>query len=596
MQDRQRLIWGSSTVLIGGLASVAIASGNSMVAAAGGAIAGGTAGMVGGTILSKKRDRQFPVSEQLVDLLGKLGDMQGETKFELIALKGKIDRSQADFKSELKGLKSKIDRNESELSSKLKILTGQIEENKTELATLKNRADRQQVTENPASVFSNLDAEIAPAIEGESEVRSDNISQVVDWFKAKNKNINIESYRQTEAVDPLLDRISMSLGEGYPSLKSFYKKLKYHLQDGSRFWFRLAESSAEDIRVCTSFCTLLNSSSFLSYYRYSSQTKEISAAPQTNPKMTNFLQGEWFERFVYKKICNLLLERNIDNYYACRGIQGKFDTQRDFELDLLFLIDNEPLWIECKAGQDYNLYLKKYSEYRKKLGIPKERSFMVILDLTDAQTVDYTNLWDISVANINNFIELIDRVLDLSEKQENNQIDPSISSNSANNRESDRSAALEISNLLALLNRKALRPAPEYRQVAIEKLIKLLSSFNEPLTINQIKDKLAETLQVSKHIARNIVKALKLAGCFLNESGEIVNSYNLPVSRLVSLEAAVLEQKCMESYAAAVLAVEPNYFENSDNISNFERITGGKTPDYEIIELLKMRNTNTEES
>jgi hypothetical protein len=51
----------------------------------------------------------------------------------------------------------------------------------------------------------------------------------------------------------------------------------------------------------------------------------------------------------------------------------------------------------------------------------------------------------------------------------------------------------------------------------------------------------------------------------------------------------------MESYAAAVLPVAPNYFENSDNVSTFEQTTGGKAPNPEIIEILKMRNTNVEE-
>jgi hypothetical protein len=613
MQDRQRLILGSSTVLIGGLASVAIASGNPMLASAGGAIAGGTAGIVGGTIFTKRRERQFsdiqsPVNEQLVNLLGKLGDLQGETKTELAALKGKIDQTKGDLKSELKSLKDQIGQTKGDLKLELKGLKEQIDEDqsqsKTELTTLKNRLDRyrtnsdsslQQLpptTDTLAVASNNSEPNISLAIEkpSESESPAESVAESIDWFKGR--NITVETYRQPESIDVLFDRIALFLGEQYSHLKALYKQIKFHLKDGSKFKFRLAEKSEAEISYCTNFCAMLHQSSLLSYYRYDSKIKEILISPQTNPKIVNFLEGDWFERFVYKKICDLLVSQNA-NYRAFRGIKGSFDTQRDFELDLLFLVDDRPLWIECKAGQDYNSYLNKYSEYRKKLGISKERSFLVVLDLPDIQTSNYTSLWSLTVANINNLIQQIDRALN-PDKPEDRQVTSNLSSDRENIK-NDRPVIWETSKLLAFLNRKCLRPLPEHRKAAIDLSIELFSSLDRPLTINQIKEALAERLPVSKQAISNIIKAIKLGGCFLNESGEIVSSYNFPVSRLVSLEPAILEQKCMESYAAAVLPVAPNYFENSDNVSTFEQTTGGKAPTPETIEVLKMKNTNVEE-
>lgn len=94
--------------------------------------------------------------------------------------------------------------------------------------------------------------------------------------------------------------------------------------------------------------------------------------------------------------------------------QIAFPNGDDFELDLLFLIDGQSLWVECKTG-DYQAYIAKYAETRKLLAVPKSRAVLVILGIPDDLTVNLTHLYDITVANENNFLERVAAAVGLSE-------------------------------------------------------------------------------------------------------------------------------------------------------------------------------------
>jgi hypothetical protein len=78
---------------------------------------------------------------------------------------------------------------------------------------------------------------------------------------------------------------------------------------------------------------------------------------------------------------------------------------------LLFLVEGQPLWLECKTTKDYSGHLKKYSQHRACLSIPKERAILVVLNVPTEQTQDNTDMWDITVKNENNFAQHVETLL-----------------------------------------------------------------------------------------------------------------------------------------------------------------------------------------
>jgi hypothetical protein len=546
MPDRQWLAVGVGAMLAGTLVSAVVPSAKPIAVAA-----ASTAGAVSASFMTRR---------QRLDA----------AKLEAIA------RTNEQVVKRLEALENLLPADVQELG----VFRSQI---KQEINSLKLAIAQMPYTVNSAKIEPIIVAETNLTYEPETAIVSGqklaSISKIIDCFKAR--NINVESYQEPQAVDSIFDQIAIFLGQRYSTLKPLYKKIRINMPEGSRFSFRLADKSATEINDCINFCKLLNEKSFLSFYRHLPSEKLMIITPQTNPLMINFINGDWFERFVYYQTCTLLSEHNLE-YIDLRQIVGTFSNGADFELDLFFLVDNQPIWIECKSGQDYNAYLTKYSKkYRKLLGIPKERAFLVIADLTDEQTTDYTNLWDITVVNINNFTQQLAESLGLLKIQD--LLEPEESDKPEMQRETQ-------DKLLKFFNQKSLRPSPEYRSAVIAALIELFRNLSQPITINQIKndlaDSIAESVEISRSKIYDILRALMFSQSFLNEAGEPIQSFTTPIASLISLEPAVLEQQCINTYARTILAVDPNYLDDSENVREFEETTGGKIPNPETIKQL----------
>ena len=465
-----------------------------------------------------------------------------------------------------------------QVSDSLMRLENLLIDNKAELIVLKKQIYelRSSLIQSPSAIYSDQNEQsLIAEIENVPKQDTEKASKIIDLLKAH--NLAVESYKEPQEADALFDKVAMALGQQYSVLKTFHRQIKFNISRGGRFSLRLNERSKEDINKITSFCKLLSDRSFLPC-RYLSSQKTIIAEPPTHPNMINFFTGDWFESFVYQQVCKFLLENSLE-YTSLRQITGTFANGRNFELDILFLIENQPLWIECKAGRDYNEYLTRYTKLRERLRIPKEKSFLVIADLSKEQAVDYTSLWGITVASIDNFIELISNALGVAKNQEQQQ---------QNSKELKTAEIQKIgqNELLKFLAKKSLHPYPEYRKVIIDGLIEVFRSLNQLITINQIKDRLSENTKISKSKINDILRALLYSKCFLDRAGESIPSYTTSISSLLCLDPTILEQKCIETYASAILAVNPNYFNDARNRQEFQETTGTEVPDIEVIKRL----------
>jgi Domain of unknown function (DUF1887) len=391
-----------------------------------------------------------------------------------------------------------------------------------------------------------------------SEHKLENNSNAIAWLQSK--NFQVESYYQSqETVDRVSQKIATFLGERYSSLKNLYNCIKSNTNTGSQFRLKLGTNNQKDISDCTSFCQFLSEHSFLAKYRYLSNEKTIIATPQTSGKVSNFLQGGWFECFIYQQVCKLLSHHQL-NYEVLMNVKGTYANDNGYELDLFFLINDRPLWIECKAGKDYNAYLTKYCQYRKKLGIAKERAFLVILELSDRQTVNYTALWDITVANLNNFIPKIENVLGLSNRQE---IQPN-----------DEISEQQSNTAFKILKNKSLRPSPECRIQVIEHIVKLFAESDRDLLRDQICEEIHKNLSISKSKIDEIIRTLMHSQSFLDSSGNFIASLKDPIAKLVSSDWNVLNQKCIEFYRKVILTSDPSFFDNPENVKDFDDTVG----------------------
>jgi hypothetical protein len=390
---------------------------------------------------------------------------------------------------------------------------------------------------------------------------------VFDWLASR--NITVKNFKQQEPDDDVFDQLAVFLGERFDSLKRVHDQIRKRLSTGSSFVLDLSSSSQEEIANSTQFCTWLHEYAFLASYRYNKYSKTIYATPQRVGKVINFFTGGWFERFVFLKVASLLSQNGL-GYVHLLNAQISLPNGDDFELDLLYLTEDEPLWLECKTG-DYQAYITKYADVRPMLAIPKERSILVILGISDELSSQLTDLYDITVANENNFLALVAAALDLADIP----------------RTVTPTGPVHPGRFSTFLKKAGFRPSPEIRSSVIEELVKVVSSMDEPKTLADVKTLLAERIEISKNKLQDILNAIVRGGCLVDEQGEAVRSFTVPFVNLVSLEPTELEKRCIESYARAALRADLNFFDNANNIVEFEEVTGGKAPELEAIELLK---------
>ncbi|MBX3054411.1 MAG: hypothetical protein KF753_23260, partial [Caldilineaceae bacterium] len=410
---------------------------------------------------------------------------------------------------------------------------------------------------------------------------------VYDWLTAQ--GIVVKNYREQSNGDAIFDQLALFLGERFDTLSRLHELIRRNLSSGATFTYNLSGRSQAEIADCTQFCTLLSSYAFLSSYKYNRTAKTIYATPQRVGKVINFFTGGWFERYTYLKMVDLLTADQL-TYTCLLNPQITFPNGDDFELDLLFLVDSQPLWIECKTG-DYAAYITKYSEAKKLLSVPSERSLLVILDIPNELTDNLTDLYEIIVTNEGNFLEKARLSLGLSE------IPPAgEAGQSAAQPASQRSVqpptqpaipAEMPSSISTLLNKVGLRPVPEHRRQVIEELVKVVATFQQPMTMIETKAILAEIVQTSKSQLQDILNAVLRSECVLDGDGTVIPVFTYPFCKLTSEDPADIDQKCVESYARAILWNSPAYFDSPNNVAEFERVVGGKMPDPATMQTLR---------
>jgi hypothetical protein len=585
------LLVGAMTLIVGATMSLMMPSGGSGIA-----LAGGTVGAIAAAFLSKRQENQSRI--EILQEVRRVAKAVDEIESQIS--QGSDIETLATFKDQIQQLQGQliVSQQSQQITSDT---INQLQKLLTQLSETQQRwrdpnlgtsplinFPTHRTTPRPPNFTANSPKPDANKPEGAESIPASapQITELLTWLS--HRHVQVTTHRQPAEVDVVFDRLALFLGERYGSLAPLLKKIKVAIQTGSRFRLSLVDRTQTDIANCTQFCRMLKDDSFLSYYYYSPLDKVIQAAPQRT--FTNFFNGDWFERFVYRKVCDLLTANDWQYEYLINPDVILANTNK-FGLDLLFLAEQEPLWIECKTGQDYTAFLERYSNHRKALGITKERSFLVILDISENQTIDLTNLWDITVVNRDNFLNQISANLNLTLPWELELKPHSLiadhhkllleTSNPVANQDNS-STDIPPGKLLTFLRRQNLRPLPAERPQIIKELVKLISGLTTPLTLTEIKAILAHQLQDNPEISNvklhQVLKAIAQSGSLQNQAGEIINSFNLPLTQLVTVDAEIIEEKCILSYANTILAFDPNYFQSPEQIKEFELVVGGRVP------------------
>ncbi len=237
-----------------------------------------------------------------------------------------------------------------------------------------------------------------------------NVNVLIDFLAQK--HIHVKTFNSEEEADVVFNRIAFFMGERYLLIRKFYERIKSTMNSGHSFMMSLKDETQESI---SSICALANELyriAFLEEYSYQKSPRFLLyARPNRIPKAINFFTGQWLERFVKESIVQLLdKEFPMLSYHHLLNAQIVLPNGKDFELDLLFQVENQIYWFEAKTGE-YQKYVDKYSKVSQYLELDKSHSFMILIDRDDCSTKALSDIFSLTVVSSDRFAEEFKKIL-----------------------------------------------------------------------------------------------------------------------------------------------------------------------------------------
>lgn len=247
-------------------------------------------------------------------------------------------------------------------------------------------------------------SETTNEIHNEQTIQENDINPIFRFLA--DKNIQVKAFQTDEEIDDVLDNIALFMGNRYNKVKKVYNSIKSKLNSGTGFRLDLKNATQEEVSYSCQLCNSLHQIAFLSEYKYfKSPQFLLYGKPNRIPTAINFFTGQWLERFIKTEVKNTIrkLERPVKFAYLTNP-QIILPNGDDFELDVLFHIENEIFWFEAKTGE-YQNYVDKYSRMAKLLQLDNKHAFMVLTEVNEPNCVALKKVFGMEVVNIESFSE-----------------------------------------------------------------------------------------------------------------------------------------------------------------------------------------------
>ncbi len=241
-------------------------------------------------------------------------------------------------------------------------------------------------------------------IENEQTIQANDINPIFRFLTAR--NIQVKTFQTDEEIDDVLDNIALFMGNRYTRVKKVYNSIKSKLNSGTSFRLDLKNVTQEEVSYSCQLCNSLHQIAFLSEYKYfKSPQFIINAKPNRIPTAINFFTGQWLERFIKTEVKKTIRKlKNPVKFAYLTNPQIILPNGDDFELDVLFYIENEIFWFEAKTGE-YQNYVDKYSRMAKLMQLDNKHSFMVLTEVNEQNCVALKKVFGMEVVNIESFSE-----------------------------------------------------------------------------------------------------------------------------------------------------------------------------------------------
>ncbi len=198
------------------------------------------------------------------------------------------------------------------------------------------------------------------------------------------------------------EHLARHLGAHFDLLAPFYEKVKRLVASGRGSKFEIEQFTEPERSSAVQFGTLLHRHGMLKdFYYHRSPKRALRVIPTKDGKTGQFLTGGWLEIFV-----SLLLSKRLRahlspaKYQMLYNVKGALPDGREFEADIMAVIEGRMFWLECKTGnwQDYSA---RFRGLVKTFGVDRNSSGLLLLRAPDPNTrARATDMLDMTVLSL----------------------------------------------------------------------------------------------------------------------------------------------------------------------------------------------------
>jgi hypothetical protein len=198
------------------------------------------------------------------------------------------------------------------------------------------------------------------------------------------------------------EHLARHLGTHFDLLAPFYEKTKRLVASGRGAKFEVEHFSDQERSAAVQFGTLLHRHGMLKdFYYHRSPKKALRVIPTKDGKTGQFLTGGWLEIFV-----SMLLSKRLRahlspaKYQMLYNVKGALPDGREFEADIMAVVEGRMFWLECKTGnwQDYSA---RFRGLVQTFGVDRNSSGLLLLRAPDVSTRSRaTDMLDMTVMSL----------------------------------------------------------------------------------------------------------------------------------------------------------------------------------------------------
>jgi hypothetical protein len=370
------------------------------------------------------------------------------------------------------------------------------------------------------------------------------------WFRERGFTATLA---KDEAGSRVYLRLAEYLGDHIADLERFLRGLKWTAHEGKKSSLGFRDATDAERRHTLEFAKMLHDLALLGYHNYNERADRLTFMSSERTEFLRFIRGAWLEQYVLATV-ERIVEANGGRFEISRGVQVKHtESNLRFEMDVFALLEETPLWIECKSG-DYRAHIEKYVERAGEIGIPLDHTFLVVSGVADDVAHDLTEIFGLSVTPAATLAAEITAVIGAAQ-------DPL---------DLDLETRLE-----RLFADSQMSPFPAVRREVLEALTNTADAL--PATVAEIRDRVREDIAEDKQKAVHpILLAVRRSGGLLDETGTALGGLrlDLTVHALAGTDPATLEAICQSSYEKVIERKMPEAREEAGFEEVFRRFVG----------------------